>query len=563
MSKVTAELRIPLTGINCIYLQFSQTTTNKMIPPPALAPEAIRRRKTTAAVIGGSLTGVAFAAVGIGLGYHYNRFGKLDDGVTTPKVLRSGTIVAAPSIAPSTSAIPSRIPTISAKPSMSVLAPTLSAPSNAPTEDPTYAPTSLEPTYSPTFLMPTEIPTEVASNEGSVTTSETPTVGISENPSLKVMTSNVPTKFPLAKVAFFVSDAPSTSSAPSMSEAPTTTNIPSVSPSISLNPSISPTTSLSPTEMDSTGTFRIRMHWQEGYMWQELPDEDWFCVACAKCIPEKDPLFGGLKNCDVFTHCEENMQLALIGCDPGKIGPLKLAQMATFKFIADSDDDELDGTQLMIHNTTSTTDLCIQAGDAISFPRKGHASLLLKPCDSTLGSQRFYGGRPTGTAFEFLPLSGNSAQCLSNHHHPRQEEQVYVQDCHLARKPKTSFWCAFHPENNKIGSCIIPTPAPTSRPTKAPTNPPTKRPTKYPTLPPTSRPTKTPTNPPTSRPTKYPITPRPTKLPTNPPTSRPTKEPITPRPTKEPITTRPTKEPITSRPTKLPTEKPIMKLVFN
>jgi len=482
--------------------------------PPASAPEAIRRRKTTSAVIGGSLTGAAFAAVGIGLGYHYNRFGKLD-GVTTPKVLRSGTIVGAPFVAPSTSAVPSiapsmnpsGVPSISAKPSMSVLPsmqPSLSsAPtySSAPSNAPTYTPT-LEPTYFPT-LMPTEIPTGVATSEGSVTTSDAPTMGLSQYPSLKVITtSDVPTKFPLAKLALFDSDAPTTTTAPSISEAPTTTNNPSVSPSMSAAPSLTPSTSVSPTDMDSKGTFRIRMHWQEGYMWQELPDEDWFCVACAKCIPEKDPLYGGLKNCDVFTHCENDMQLALIGCDPGKIGPLKLAQMATFKFVADTDDDKLEGQQLAIHNSTATTDLCIQAGDDVSFPRKGNGSLLLKPCDSTLGSQRFFGGRPTGTAFELLPLTGNSAQCLSNHHHPRQEEQIYAQDCHLARIPDTSFWCAFHPENDKVGSCVIPTPAPTSRPTKTPTNPPTKRPTKYPTLPPTSRPTKYPTLPPTSRPTK-------------------------------------------------------------
>ena len=330
-----------------------------------------------------------------------------------------------------------------------------------------------------------------------------PTMGLSQYPSLKVITTkDVPAKFPLAKMALFDSDAPTTTTAPTVSEMPTTTNNPSVSPSMSAAPSHTPSTSVSPTDMDSKGTFRIRMHWQEGYMWQELPDEDWFCVACAKCIPEKDPLLGGLKNCDVFTHCEKDMQLALIGCDPGKIGPLKLAQMATFKFVADTDDDKLEGQQLSIHNSTATTDLCIQAGDDVSFPREGNGSLLLKPCDSTLGSQRFFGGRPTGTAFELLPLTGNSAQCLSNHHHPRQEEQIYAQDCHLARIPDTSYWCAFHPENDKVGSCVIPTPAPTSRPTKTPTNPPTKRPTKYPTLPPTSRPTKYPTLPPTSRPTK-------------------------------------------------------------
>jgi hypothetical protein len=138
-------------------------------------------------------------------------------------------------------------------------------------------------------------------------------------------------------------------------------------------------------------------------MWQELPDEGWFCLACAKC--DLGNLFFGLKGCDIATYCEENMHIALTGCEPSKLGPAKLAELASFKFLFDEVEDGLDGDQIQVHGTN----LCIQ-----QVLPGGTGSVELRQCDSSLKAQRFWGARPVEKAMELIPVSGNSTKCLTN-----------------------------------------------------------------------------------------------------------------------------------------------------
>ena len=106
-------------------------------------------------------------------------------------------------------------------------------------------------------------------------------------------------------------------------------------------------------------------------MWQESPDEGWFCLACARC--DLNNLFFGLKGCDIATYCEENMHLALTGCEPSRLRPAKLAELASFKFLFDEVEDGLDGDQIQVHGTN----LCIQ-----QVLPGGTGSVELRQCDS-------------------------------------------------------------------------------------------------------------------------------------------------------------------------------------
>ena len=171
-------------------------------------------------------------------------------------------------------------------------------------------------------------------------------------------------------------------------------------------------------------------------------------MACARC--DLDNLFGGLKGCDIATYCKENMHLALTGCEPSKLRPAKLAELASFKFLFDEVEDGLDGDQIQVHGTN----LCIQ-----QVLPGGTGSVELRQCDSSLKAQRFWGARPAEKAMELIPVSGNSAKCLTNQyvsfvcfflfhrirmharltshllrgsHHPRQAEQVYAEgECRI------------------------------------------------------------------------------------------------------------------------------------
>jgi hypothetical protein len=185
---------------------------------------------------------------------------------------------------------------------------------------------------------------------------------------------------------------------------------------------VGPTSSMSYAE-----TFRLRQHWQPGFMWQELPDEDWHCAACATCDPNE--LFGGRKNCLPQIDCKENMTLAIMKCKPSTPLDNRIARFTRLKngspFLFDVAKDGFEGDQIQVHNTN----LCLQrmpAGE-VFIPIK------LQQCNSTMRRQRFFGNRSVGQAMELHLISGNAIKCVSNHHHPTNNEQVYAEDCELAR----------------------------------------------------------------------------------------------------------------------------------
>lgn len=191
-----------------------------------------------------------------------------------------------------------------------------------------------------------------------------------------------------------------------------------------------PTTSFAaePKSSISSGeTFRLRQHWQPGFMWQELPDEDWYCAACAICDPNE--LFGGRKNCLPQIDCKENMTLAIVKCEPSRLMDGRIARFTRLKngsplpFNVAS--DGFDGDQIQVHNTN----LCLQMMPAgqVFVPIK------LQQCNSTMRRQQFFGKRSAGQAMELNLFSGNAIKCVSNHHHPTNNEQVYAESCELAR----------------------------------------------------------------------------------------------------------------------------------
>jgi hypothetical protein len=186
-----------------------------------------------------------------------------------------------------------------------------------------------------------------------------------------------------------------------------------------------PTVSL---QGDLKNTFRLRLHWQLGYLWQELTDEDWYCAACALCDPNE--LFGGRKNCVPQVNCMENMTLAIMKCEPSR--PLD-NYIARFVHLKNGNpvpfnvaNDGYNGDQIQVHNTN----LCLQMmnGGADFVPLK------LQQCNSTVNKQRIFGKRPAaGQAMELQLFPGNAVKCISNHHHPMNREQIYAEGCAASR----------------------------------------------------------------------------------------------------------------------------------
>ncbi len=309
----------------------------------------------------------------------------------------------------------------------------------------------------------------------------------------------------------------------------------------------------------STNSFRLRLHWQPGFMWQESPDEDWYCAACATCDPNE--LFGGRKNCVPQVNCMENMTLAIMKCEPSRSLDNHIARFVRLKNANpvpfDVVNDGFDGDQIQVHNSN----LCVQMmnGGAAFVPLK------LQQCNSTVNKQRVFGRRAVGEAMELQLFPGNGVKCMSNHHHPLNKEQIYAEDCEFSRYATNHLWCPFPGNSETVRTCdpSIVTKKPTTR------RPSTVKPTSSEPI--TTNPTFA--SPSTAKPaSSKPSTAKPTFA--SPRTAKPTSsKPITPRPTsaskmpsRKPTTRRPStikptssKPRITPKPSKMPSREPSRK----
>ena len=270
----------------------------------------------------------------------------------------------------------------------------------------------------------------------------------------------------------------SSSTSPSHSSAFTAS--PSAHPFIAA-PTMSPTAGMEiPSTTNSTGSesFRLRLHWQPGYRWQESDEESWFCAACAVCNPKE--LFGGRKNCALQLECKEDHNLAIWGCDPSKplhrnvteFVKLKNGSAVPFNMAADGfngDQIQAQGTNLCLTKMTGGASL-------------GFTSMKLKPCNSTIKEQQFYGQRAgVGQAMEIQPFPADGRQCMSNHHHPRPEEQIYAESCDRSRFATNNMWCPFSSVADNVGPPCVPTKVSAKPTSTAPTIALTQKPTTTPT----------------------------------------------------------------------------------
>ncbi|EJK68149.1 hypothetical protein THAOC_10699 [Thalassiosira oceanica] len=304
----------------------------------------------------------------------------------------TGEPVVAPSLVPSSSRAPTSEPSNSGQPSV------------APSSDPTgSAGPSLSPSWSPTETSePSDAPSSVPSSR----------------PSLRPSTSGAP--------SFKPSAVPSLSLAPTRTPTWGPTDSPTKAPSLfpTWEPSQQPTSRPS-SLLDSIspgGRFYLRLHWEAGYFWQETFEEGWFCMACAIC---SEDYFD--EHCHIEPHCKEGMTLSLVNCGDEK----RLHKYSTELTLATRGnlfaDTELEGEQIKV----ASADLCLD--------RTGNRGVTLERCDPSRREQRFLGLRPGGQKMEIVP-SGKDGRCLSQHHHPRQGERIYVEECYKARKADTNYW---------------------------------------------------------------------------------------------------------------------------
>ena len=140
--------------------------------------------------------------------------------------------------------------------------------------------------------------------------------------------------------------------------------------------------------------FRLRMYWERGYMWQEDPRPREFCIQCVNKCGKEDVLY--TRQC---TRGRYTQYFVKVG---NSLRPL------------------------------TNKGMCVT--------RTGRRKIALRSCDDALDEQQWYGFRFDGGKFELRNQVTNESKCLSQHHHPKPREVLYLEWCDLARQFDTSYW---------------------------------------------------------------------------------------------------------------------------
>jgi hypothetical protein len=162
-------------------------------------------------------------------------------------------------------------------------------------------------------------------------------------------------------------------------------------------PAAAPFSQPTPAADTALSNFRLKLYWQQGYFWQEETFEREFCMKCRN---------GGcyLGNKIYISKCGGNSQ--------------------RFDFVTVDDDEVL----IKLH------------GDNLCFERV-NKDILMSRCDVSNSRQQWYAneGGFAGDRFEFSQY-GLNGWCITQRHHPKEDEEVELEPCGQARNGETSYW---------------------------------------------------------------------------------------------------------------------------
>ena len=164
--------------------------------------------------------------------------------------------------------------------------------------------------------------------------------------------------------------------------------------------------SQSPTPMPTSNDFRLRLYWQRGYWWQESSRETFWCMECNG-------------------QCREGEAVDVEWC-----GGRRQQQWN------------------VVGNTirpAMNPNLCM----TLTGYDSEHRPLRLQQCKETISrggidvneinDQTFVGLNFKDDKFELHP-KGDDSWCMTQAHHPKPRERVFLQQCRRSRQHDTSLW---------------------------------------------------------------------------------------------------------------------------
>jgi hypothetical protein len=163
-----------------------------------------------------------------------------------------------------------------------------------------------------------------------------------------------------------------------------------------------------------TEATRIKMWWQDGYLWQEKTLDPFWCLECDG------------------SACNDGDYVRVRSCDSVTLGT---SSNTLFDFVrTGSGNDEY---QIKAY----ATNMCLTAENYESEKM----NMRMRACNSNTPGQVWWTAEDflsSAEPFEIHP-QGTSSWCLTTQHHPKDGEDARLERCGLARKDNSSYWIRF------------------------------------------------------------------------------------------------------------------------
>eukprot|EP00339_Tiarina_fusa_P022745 CAMPEP_0117025880 /NCGR_PEP_ID=MMETSP0472-20121206/19074_1 /TAXON_ID=693140 ORGANISM="Tiarina fusus, Strain LIS" /NCGR_SAMPLE_ID=MMETSP0472 /ASSEMBLY_ACC=CAM_ASM_000603 /LENGTH=372 /DNA_ID=CAMNT_0004732719 /DNA_START=163 /DNA_END=1281 /DNA_ORIENTATION=+ len=153
----------------------------------------------------------------------------------------------------------------------------------------------------------------------------------------------------------------------------------------------------SPTPAAGLSDFRLKLYWEFGYFWQEETFEREWCMQCRN------------------NGCNYGNKIYITACSGNN---------QRFDFVP------VDNTYILIQ--LHGTNLCFE---------RDFKDIFLFNCDASNDRQLWFekAGSFSGSRFEISPKT-LSNHCITQRHHPKEDEEVELEPCSQARDGETSYW---------------------------------------------------------------------------------------------------------------------------
>jgi hypothetical protein len=220
---------------------------------------------------------------------------------------------------------------------------------------------------------------------------------------------------------------------------------PTVSPTGSRMPSTAPSISAAPTYpfkiIDPSTKFTMRMHWEPEYMWQDDPDEMYWCWECTECAINFDALEAG-NGCNDGDRddpsCEREDQLWIQRCN----GEGSSKGNAEFQLVQQDTYDVF---------RVADSDLCLTRIN--KEPDYIHRYLYMDVCSALNLQQRWKKipdlfGQPFDLRPDVIAFEDTLERCVMQLHHPKEGEVLHMGECVNAYDYNTALYDALPVEDD-------------------------------------------------------------------------------------------------------------------